>query len=432
MRRAIAAGAILIGLFAVAPATAGAADPLRARQWGLDMIRIDAARPVSTGKGAVVAVIDTGVQADHPDLAGRLLAGKDFVDDDDTPQDGNGHGTHVSGIIAADAGNGIGVESVAPDAKILPVRVLGDDGSGDIANIAKGIDYATEQGADVINLSLGPDLAGAIVGSGPEFGAALDRALDKGVVVVAAAGNDGVPVCEQPSAEGRLLCVGSVDRRGNRSFFSSFGAGLGLVAPGGSALPLGGDEDILSTVPPGEYGEYAGTSQATPHVAGVAALLVSLGVRGQDAVKRILATARDAGTSGPDLQYGAGILDAAAAVAGLGGTSGGGGDAGGGGAAPKAKVSVRRTQKLARVRTRGIAVACRGATAGTCRARATRGGGTVAKGAAKVAAGRRTSFTAKLTKAGRALVARAKRVRVKLKVSAPGGRARTLTVTLKR
>src|SRR5262245_20673171 len=163
MRRAIAAGAVLLGLFASAPATAGAADPLRGRQWGLDMIHADGARSVSEGRGAVVAVVDTGVQADHPDLAGRLLSGKDFVDNDDTPQDGNGHGTHVSGIVAADTGNGIGVESVAPEAKVLPIRVLGDDGSGDIANIVKGIDYAVAQNADVINLSLGPDLVGSIV-----------------------------------------------------------------------------------------------------------------------------------------------------------------------------------------------------------------------------------------------------------------------------
>src|SRR3954447_5891250 len=104
MRCAIAVGAVLVGLFASVPATAGAADPLRARQWGLDMIHADGARSTSTREGAVVAVVDTGVQADHPDLAGRLLPGHDFVDNDDIPQDGNGHGTHVSGVIAADTG----------------------------------------------------------------------------------------------------------------------------------------------------------------------------------------------------------------------------------------------------------------------------------------------------------------------------------------
>lgn len=435
MRRALPAGAVLIGLLACAPATAGAADPLRARQWGLDMVRADGARSIATGQGAVVAVIDTGVQADHPDLAGRLLGGKDFVDDD-TPRDGNGHGTHVSGIIAADTGNGIGVESVAPGAKILPIRVLGDDGSGDVANIVKGIDYAIAQKADVINLSLGGDVTSVVFGSGPEFDAAVDRALDKGIVVVAAAGNDGVPVCEQPSGEGRLLCVGAVDKRGDRSFFSSFGQGLGLVAPGGSALPLGTDEDILSTVPPGDYGEFAGTSQATPHVAGVAALLVSKGITGQDAVKRILATARDVGPKGADAQFGAGIVDAAAAVAGLGGSTGGGGSGGGGGgaggSAKKAKISVRRTQKISKVLASGIPIGCRAASAGTCSAKATRAGATVAKGAAKVRAGQKVTFGARLTKAGKKLVAGAKKVTVTLKVAVPGGKTRSVAVTLKR
>ena len=122
--------AILAALLAGAPAAHAAGDPLRARQWGLDVIRADAAHSVSRGDGALVAVIDTGVVAAHEDLQGRLLPGKDFVEDDDTPQDGDGHGTHVSGIVAASAGNGIGVSSVAPGARVLPVRVLGDDGSG--------------------------------------------------------------------------------------------------------------------------------------------------------------------------------------------------------------------------------------------------------------------------------------------------------------
>jgi subtilisin family serine protease len=125
------------------------------------------------------------------------------------------------------------------------------------------------------------------------------------------------------SGEGRLLCVGAVDKRGNRALFSNFGSGLGIVAPGGSGLPAQ-DEDILSTYNNGGYEEIAGTSQATPFVAGVAALLVSEGVRGQSAAQRILATAHDAGPAGPDSEYGAGIVDAAGAAAGLGGAGGGG------------------------------------------------------------------------------------------------------------
>ena len=214
----------------------------------------------------------------------------------------------MTGIAGAATGNGAGIASVAPGAQLLPVRVLDDSGAGDEAAVARGIDWAREQGADVINLSLGSDVPLVGAAGGDESDAAIRRALAAGVVVVAASGNNGVPVCEQPAADG-LLCVGAVDRRGQRSFFSSFGSGLGVMAPGGSSLPVT-DEDMLSTYPPGGYEELAGTSQAAPHVAGVAALLAGLGVRGKAAVDRILATAADAGTPGVDAEYGHGIVDA--------------------------------------------------------------------------------------------------------------------------
>src|SRR3954453_22655626 len=136
------------------PATASAADPLRAQQWGLDMIQADAAHATSTGSGVVVAVIDTGVLASHEDLAGRLVAGRDFVQqpNDDTPQDENGHGTHVTGIVAADANNGKGIEGAAPGAQVMPIRVLDADGTGDVDTVAKGIDYAVAHHVDVINM----------------------------------------------------------------------------------------------------------------------------------------------------------------------------------------------------------------------------------------------------------------------------------------
>ena len=257
--------ALLLLLLLAAPASA--ADPRRGEQWNLDLIEADAAHAVSTGVGAVVAVVDSGVQADHPDLAGHLGPGYDFVQNDATPQDGNGHGTHVSGIIGAASGNGIGVESVAPGATILPVRVLGDDGGGSTDTSRSGVDYARTHGADVINLSLGSDvpLVGAM--GGDAFDAAVHRALAAGIVVVAAAGNNGVPVCEQPAASDGLLCVGAVDKRKQRSFFSSFGSGLGLVAPGGSGTGVPG-EDVLSTYKGSGYEELAGTSQAAPHVVG--------------------------------------------------------------------------------------------------------------------------------------------------------------------
>ena len=351
MGRLVRCGIAALLCAALVPATATAAsnDPLRVHQWALDMIHADEAHAVTTGAGATVAVVDTGIDAAHPDLAGRVVPGWDFVDGDSTPQDGNGHGTHVSGIIAADAGNGIGVDSVAPGARIMPVRVLDANGSGSDANVAGGIDWATEHGADVINLSLGGTLPTSGLGMQDAISAAIQRALDRGVVVVAAAGNDGLPFCENNSFGGKVLCVGAVDKREQRSFYSSFGSGVSLVAPGGSDLP-GTDEDVLSTWNDGSYQELAGTSQATPHVSGVAALLVSAGVRGQAAVQRILATATNIG---PSAVYGAGLVDAQAAVAGLGKVAGGG-VAGG----RPAHFSLARRMRIRTVLRRGIRVRC--------------------------------------------------------------------------
>ena len=318
-----------------------------------------------------MAVVDSGVQAGHPDLAGRIGPGYDVVERDATPQDGDGHGTHVSGIVGAASGNGIGVESVAPGATLMPVRVLGDDGCGSVDDVARGIDWAREHGADVINLSLGSDVPLVGAGGGDPTDAAIRRAIAAGIVVVAAAGNNGVPVCEQPAAGDGLLCVGAVDKRRQRSFFSSFGRGLGLVAPGGSGASAAGaevGEDVLSTYAGSTYRELAGTSQAAPHVAGVAALLVSRGVRGQAAVRRLLATATDLGAPGTDSQYGAGLVNARAAVAGLGGGAGGpsgGGSPSGAGRRLRPFVHVKRRQRA----RRGIRVRVRSARAGRVRVR---------------------------------------------------------------
>jgi thermitase len=418
---------LLVCLAAAAPAF-GAADPLRSQQWGLDIIHADAAHSTSTGSGAVVAVIDTGVLASHEDLAGRLLPGHDFVQNDDTPQDENGHGTHVTGIVAADAGNGKGIEGVAPGASVMPIRALDKNGEGSTENVAKGIDYAVAHHADVINLSLGGDAVSSLIGGDDAFTKAVQNALDKGVVVIAAAGNDTAPFCEQPAVSGPLLCVGAIDRREMRSFYSSSGD---LVAPGGSATVGGSDEDILSTYNNGKYETIAGTSQATPHVAGVAALLVSLGLHGKAVTDRILATARDAGVSGPDDVYGAGILDAKAAVAGVG--SGGGGSGSGGGGAGAAGISYAHTQRIATVRKHGIKVRCRATAAGRCRVSVSARGKTIASGSRKVKAGRLVTVTAILTKAGRKLVRTRSRLKARVSASVPGApKLVTGKLTLKR
>ena len=152
----------------------------------------------------------------------------------------------------------------------MPIRVLGDDGGGATDDVARGVDYARTHGANVINLSLGSEVPLIGATGGDAFDAAVHRAIAAGIVVVAAAGNNGVPVCEQPAAGDGLLCVGAVDKRRQRSFFSSFGSGLGLVAPGGSGGSATGmpGEDVLSTFKGSAYEALAGTSQAAPHVSG--------------------------------------------------------------------------------------------------------------------------------------------------------------------
>jgi len=419
MRRLLPAALCVCACAIPAAEAAAANDPLRSQQYGLDIVESDQAHAITTGGGAVVAVVDSGVRGSHQDLQGRLLPGFDFVDNDNDPNvgaGGDGHGTHVLGIAAANEGNGVGVSSVAPGAMYIPVRVLGDDGSGSSDDVAKGIDFAVARGADVINLSLG-DQTGAVASS-PEFANAIDRALDAGRVVVAAAGNTGLPVCEQPSGQGRLLCVGSVDENRQRSFFSSFGSGLGITAPGGSAL-LG--RDIISTFNESDasYTELAGTSQAAPHVAGVAALVVSKGLRGQAAVQRILSTASDAGPPGPDAEYGAGIVNARRAVTGLGSSQAGGGPAGSG-----ASVSVRRRQRIRTVLRRGIRVRCRASGAGRCRVAASARKRRVASGSRGLRAGRSVVVTARLNRRGRRIARRALRVRrpvrVVVRVRLPG------------
>src|SRR5688500_11316677 len=189
--------AVVAALVAASPAVA--ADPRRGEQWGLEMVKAQEAWPTSTGVGAVVAVIDTGVRRDHPDLGGRLLDGFDFVgddpietgDEDSDPEDGNGHGTHVTGIAVANRDNDEGITGVAPGARVLPLRVLDDNGEGFADDTIKAIDYAIKSHVHVINLSLGDFVPlQSTLFPDAEYEAALQRAVDAGIVVVLAAGNN--------------------------------------------------------------------------------------------------------------------------------------------------------------------------------------------------------------------------------------------------
>jgi subtilisin family serine protease len=267
-------------------------DPLMASQWAVGSLRLpEAWSRGATGEGTVIAVVDTGVDLDHPDLQGKLVPGYDVVDGDDLPDDGNGHGTHVAGIAAATTGNGIGVAGTAPGAKIMPVRVLGDDGSGSDEAIAEGIDWAIDNGADVINLSLGETGVIARLSKGGPLNAAIRRAAAEDVVVVAASGNEGA--AKRAYRIGvPVLVVNAVDQSGEVASFSNVGDQRAVSAPG---------VQILSTAPltPSSiwpegtdgYEELDGTSMAAPLVSGVAAILVGRGYDVAEVIERISSTA---------------------------------------------------------------------------------------------------------------------------------------------
>jgi subtilisin family serine protease len=248
-----------------------------AEQWSVSVIRLNEAHTVTRGAGVTVAVLDTGVDFAHPALAGRLVAGYDFVDMDADPSEEGiygqniafGHGTHVAGLVAL----------VAPEASIMPVRVLDPDGVGNIWVLAEALAYAmnpdgnpnTADGADVINLSLGStnhtSLLTDIVSAATcdqSNGGCLDG--NRGAVVIAAAGNDGSGTLEYPAAEGRsgLLAVGASTLADRLTSFSNNGSWIHTTAPG---------ENILSSVPGDEYGFWSGTSASSPIVAGTATLI---------------------------------------------------------------------------------------------------------------------------------------------------------------
>jgi subtilisin family serine protease len=259
LRRVAAVAALAAAFSAGGAQGAVPSDPL-ANSWTYRAAGLPGAWDLTTGSPAVViAVVDSGVDGSHPDLAGAVGAGYDLVDDDTTASDGQGHGTAVAGIAAARANNGIGAAGVCWTCRIMPLRVIGPEGYAPNARTAAAIDYAVDHGAAVVNISLyGENLNSRLQD-------AVRRARAAGVVVVAAAGNEGGRIREYPAAYPPVLSVGATGEDGRLTSYSSRGDWVKLAAPAcAPTTQLGGG-----------FGAGCGTSGATPVVAGIAALLRS-------------------------------------------------------------------------------------------------------------------------------------------------------------
>lgn len=253
-------------------------------QWPLFKIEAGTAWDYSTGSGIKVAVLDTGVQANHPDLVGKVILQKDFAYNDSVADDVVGHGTHTSGTIAAVTNNATGVASLAYNAQLIEGKVLDDTGSGSLTNIANGITWAADNGAKVINMSLGGASGSTTLQN------AVNYAWNKGVVVVASAGNNGNTKANYPAYYTNSLAVAATDSADARASYSTYGSWVDIAAPG---------SDVASTYINSQYVYMSGTSMAAPHVSALAALVwaTSYGTSATNVRSRIISTA-DSTTTG--------------------------------------------------------------------------------------------------------------------------------------
>jgi len=288
-------------------------DPRWGQQYGPAHIQAPQAWDITTGSASViVAIIDSGIDAGHPEFSGRLLPGYDFIEQDATPQDGCGHGTHVAGILAAEGNNAIGIAGLTWGARLMPVRALGNYCVGTVLAVAEGIIWAVERGARIINLSVGTPVASSLLED------STYHAYTHGAALFAAAGNSGTNSIIYPARYSWVMAVGATDSSDLRASFSNTGPELDLMAPG---------KNILSTTPLGpfyyeiygvtrEYGILSGTSMATPHAAGAAALLASLPTFDTpDKIYQALTqTALDLETPGRDDNTGYGLIQIYAAL----------------------------------------------------------------------------------------------------------------------
>jgi serine protease len=298
-------------------------DPMYVQHWHMTRIGMEQAWDISTGTGVIVAVCDSGVRQSLEDLADtNFIPGYDFINDDNDPDDDHGHGSHVCGTIAQSTNNGVGVAGVAYNATIMPVKVLNKNNFGSWDAIANGIYYAADNGAEIINLSIGGTSHSDTLKN------AVDYAWNQGALVVCAAGNGNNDYADYPAIYPNAMAISATTIPDVKASYSSYGPDIELTAPGGDY----GDEDgdghddmVLQNTfwrKKTGYYYYSGTSMATPHVVGVAALMKSVNPSLTNVQLRNLlhTTAEDIGAPGWDEYFGYGMVDAYAAVLAAGGT----------------------------------------------------------------------------------------------------------------
>ncbi len=269
--------------------------------WGIKRVNAPEAWAGTAGGGSVVAVVDTGVDGAHPDLAGNFKGGFNAIEPEKPMVDDHGHGSHVAGTVAA-VHDSTGVVGVAPSAGVVGVKVLDKYGSGYISDIVAGIEWVVKQGYPIINMSLGGSRGN------DSFHEAVKKAVAKGVAVVCAAGNSGAPregsdsSVSYPARYPEAVAVSASDSSDKLASFSSRGPEVDFIAPG---------VDVLSTLPDGKYGRYSGTSMASPHMAGLAALAVARGAKGPEEVRTALKAAASPLADLGANEQGSGMVDAA-------------------------------------------------------------------------------------------------------------------------
>ncbi|MDZ8083889.1 MAG: S8 family peptidase [Nostoc sp. DcaGUA01] len=285
----------------------GPNDQYYSKQWNLHKIGIEGAWSQTKGSGVTVAVIDTGITKVRDLYETKFVKGYDFVNDKEQANDDNGHGTHVAGTIAQATNNKYGVAGIAYEASLMPLKVLSAYGGGTVADIAEAIKFAADKGADVINMSLGGG------GESKLMKEAIEYAHRKGVVIVAAAGNESANGASYPARYPHVIGVSAIGPDGEKAPYSNFGAGVDISAPGGSEAGKILQETI-NEKGEGVFLGFQGTSMASPHVAGVAALIRASGIKEPDEVLKVLKqSARVIQDDGLNY-YGAGQLNAEAAV----------------------------------------------------------------------------------------------------------------------